>query len=508
MDAKFPKVVTDSRAGASRLAAWLDGEPQPSYAIARRWFLRALGLIFAIAFVSFWVQVDGLIGARGILPVPDFLAAAQEMLGARAPFALPTLVWFDSSNAFLHGLCGAGTAAALLLIAGIAPPLCLALLFVLYLSLVVVGQTFLSFQWDILLLETAFFAIFLAPWQWRARASRPAPVSRVGLLLMRLLLFKLMFMSGAVKLTSGDDSWWNLSALDYHYETQPLPNVLAWWMAQTPEWFKHVSTLFALVVETVASLGIWGPRRVRLGACALLVALQLLIALTGNYTFFNWLAIALCLLLVDDAVLRRGRSDSAAVRTRSVWIQNRLAAGVLVLTLPVNALYLASAAWPRTPWPAAVEGIAAVLEPFHVLNGYGLFRVMTRSRPEIEIQGSDDGEDWKPYGFRWKPGPLDRPPPCVAPYQPRLDWQMWFAALSSYQRTPWFAHFALRLLEGDPDVLALLETNPFPDAPPRYLRARLYAYHFTTWAERRATGDWWKREEIGEYLPVVSRRER
>ena len=477
-----------------------------SYLIARRWFLRALGAIFAIAFVSLWVQIDGLIGDRGILPVGEYLAAARESLGAAAPLAVPTLFWFDASNGALHLLCGAGVAVSLALIAGFAPALCLALLLVFYLSLVVAGQTFLGFQWDMLLLETAFFAIFLAPWQWRARADREAPVSRAGLFLLRLLLFKLMFLSGVVKLTSGDDSWWNLSALDYHYETQPIPNLLAWWMAQTPAWFKRLSTLFALVVETVVSVGIWGPRHVRLAACALLVALQILIALTGNYTFFNLLAIALCLLLVDDGVFRRMPPVAAPTQRSGARAQNFFAAFVLAVTLPLNAMVFVSAWIPRAPWPTPIAWVAATLEPFRILNGYGLFRVMTKTRPEIEIEGSDDGVNWKPYVFPWKPGPLDRAPPWVAPHQPRLDWQMWFAALSSYERNAWFARLALRLLDGEPDVLALLEVNPFPDAPPRYLRARLYEYRFTTWAERSETGNWWNREELGAYLPEVSKR--
>lgn len=500
-------MTASSRWIASRAAHWFDEEPRPSYHVARRWFLRALGGVFAIAFVSLWVQVDGLIGARGILPVSDLLAAAREQLGARAPFVLPTLLWIDSSNGALHALCGAGTAVSLLLAAGLAPPLCLALLFVLYLSLVVAGQTFLAFQWDLLLLETAFFAIFFAPWEWRARTGREAPVSRVGLFLVRLLLFKLMFLSGVVKLTSGDASWWDLSALEYHYLTQPLPNPLAWWMAQAPAWCKQLSTLFALVVETVVPFGIWGPRRVRLAACALLVGLQLLITLTGNYGFFNWLAIVLCLPLVDDAVFPRVQHGVLRTRHGSALAQNVLAALVLAATLPLNAMYLVAAGFPRAPWPAPLERIASALDPLHVVNGYGLFRVMTKQRDEIEIEGSDDGIVWKPYRFRWKPGPLDRAPPRVAPHQPRLDWQMWFAALSSHSQARWFERLARRLLDGEPDVLALLDSNPFPEAPPRLLRARLYAYRFTTRAERRETGDWWRRELRGVYLPVVSKRE-
>jgi hypothetical protein len=358
-----------------------------------------------------------------------------------------------------------------------------------------------------LLLETAFFAIFLAPWQWRVRAGRELPVPRIGLVLLRLLLFKLMFLSGVTKLTSGDASWWDLSALDYHYQTQPLPNALAWWMAQTPAWFKQISTLFALVVETVVPLGIWGPRRMRRVACALLVALQLLILFTGNYTYFNGLALSLCLLLLYDGVFRAASRSVEPAGQRSVRAQNLVATLLLVVTLPVNAMYLVAGWVPGIAWPAPIARIGEVFEPFRVLNSYGLFRVMTKTRPEIEIEGSDDGVVWKPYVFPWKPGPLDRAPSQVAPHQPRLDWQMWFAALSNYERNPWFVQLVLRLLDGEPDVLALFEVDPFPDAPPRFVRARLYEYRFTSWEERRETGDWWKRSALGDYLPPVSKRE-
>ena len=204
-------------------------------------------------------------------------------------------------HAFLHFLCGAGAIVSLLLVAGFLPVVSLVLLFVLYLSLTIAGQTFLSFQWDILLLETGFLAIFFAPFCWRISADQNAPISRIGHFLLKLLLFKLMLMSGVVKLTSGDDSWWNLTALNYHYETQPLPTVLGWWAHQSPEWFRKVSTFFVLFVETVVPFFIWAPRRLRHIACALLILLQILIALTGNYCFFNLLTIALCLLLIDDA---------------------------------------------------------------------------------------------------------------------------------------------------------------------------------------------------------------
>jgi len=487
----------------------------PTYFAARRWFLRALGLVYLIAFVSLWVQVDGLVGANGILPVSQFLSAAHEQLGGRAYAILPTLCWFNSGNAFLHFLCGGGVVLSLLLICGIVPVACLIALFVFYLSLTIAGQTFLNFQWDILLLEAGFLSIFLAPWQgWRKRDREP-PLSRAGLFLLKLLLFKLMVMSGVVKLTSGDDSWgwldhsfhWSaLTALDYHYWSQPLPTIFAWWADKSPEWFKHFSVAFCLVVEIMVPLLIWAPRRLRLIAAGLFIFLQAVIAFTGNYCFFNLLTIALCLLLIDDAVaasLREARTFRTATR-----LQDRLpiygAVAVIIVMLPLDGWLIFTAFKPEARWPRPLAFVYERVEPFRIVNGYGLFRVMTKDRREIEIEGSADGIDWLPYEFKWKPGDVMRAPGWCAPHQPRLDWQMWFAALGSPRENLWFYNLEICLLEGKADVMRLFARNPFPQKPPRYTRATFYRYRFTTSDEHRETGAWWKRQELGEYLPTIS----
>src|SRR6266699_2641900 len=294
----------------------------PTYFWAQRWFLRALGLTYLIAFVSLWVQVDGLVGSNGVSPLNQFLPAVYERFGSSVYSLLPTLCWFTASNGFLNFLCGGGVVLSLLLILGIAPALSLVVLFVFYLSLTIAGQTFLIFQWDILLLETGFLSIFLAPWQLRPKRGREPPDSRAALFLLKLLLFKLMVMSGVVKVTSGDDSWgwldhsfhWSaLTALDYHYWSQPLPTLFAWWADKSPEWFKHFSVAFCLVVEIIVPFFIWAPRRPRLIAAGLIIFLQIAIGVTGNYCFFNLLTLALCLLLVDDASLKRleGRAPAS-----------------------------------------------------------------------------------------------------------------------------------------------------------------------------------------------------
>src|SRR5437773_1539695 len=346
---------------------WGNDVRPPTYFWAQRWFLRALGLIYLIAFVSLWVQVDGLVGGDGVSPVNQFLPAVYERFGRSAYSLLPTLCWFNSSNGFLHFLCSGGVVLSLLLIVEIAPALSLVALFVFYLSLILAGQTFLSFQWDILLLETGFLLIFLAPWRiwprelfWWPGAAIPATaVSRPALFLLKFLLFKLMLMSGVVKLTSGDDSWWNLTALDYHYWSQPLPTIFGWWADKSPEWFKHFSVAFCLVVESIFPFFIWAPRRPRLLAAGLMIFLQLVIALTGNYCFFNLLTIALCLLLIDDAVVASLCRGALLRRIRSTATQRRAynglsgyaAIAVIIVTLPINAWLIFTAFKPDTEWP-------------------------------------------------------------------------------------------------------------------------------------------------------------
>jgi lipase maturation factor 1 len=308
-----------------------------------------------------------------------------------------------------------------------------------------------------------------------------------------------------VKLTSGDASWWNLTALDYHYWTQPLPTVLGWWADKSPEWMKHFSTAAVLIIEIIVPFLICFPRRLRLLGCGLLVVLQIVIGLTGNYAFFNLLTLGLCVLLIDDAVWP-GRSrltnPEPAGSRWSVWIP----ALVILVTMPLNAFLIFSGFKPAAQWPPAIELLYSLVAPFRIVNGYGLFRVMTKERQEIVIEGSDNGIEWKPYQFKWKPGALDRMPGFVEPHQPRLDWQMWFAALGDARQNPWFIGLALRLLENSPDVVRLLGENPFPKTPPRYLRANIYRYHFSSLAEHEKTGAWWQREDERVYLPQVSLR--
>ncbi len=483
-----------------------------SFAVSRRFFAAALGLIFLSAFLSFAVQVRGLIGAHGIVPAEQFLEAAHEQLGASAYYKLPTLAWLGSSDAALLGICIAGLALGLALAAGFCPAGCALACWALYLSLCSVGSPFLNFQWDALLLETGLLAVLMLPWRLLPDWSRPEPpLQRMGRWLVWWLLFRLMFESGVVKLTWGDATWWELRALDFHFATQPLPLWTAWYVHQLPRWILRAMTLVMFVIEILVPFLIVTPRRCRHAATVTLIALQVFILATGNYAFFNWLTIALCLPLLDDAFWpekwrpRFAPTGEPPSPTRAVaWIAPAVAA-LLVFIATVPSLI--GSFFKDTPdWVLALSDRVSVFQSTRSFNGYGLFRVMTTERPEIVVEGSRDGVNWKPYEFRWKPNGIRDRPLLVAPHQPRLDWQMWFAALGDARHTPWFRNFIVRLLEGSPEVLDLLATNPFPGEPPKYVRAILYDYQFTGWSENTAA--WWRREEKGLYCPPISFRPR
>jgi len=518
------RLVAAHRSFADVLRRVLWGKKlEPSTYVFTRWiFLRLLGLTYLFAFTSLWPQITGLVGAHGIIPWSDFAQDIASRFGTERYGLLPTLAWLNPSNGFLQFLVAGGVALSLLVILGIATEPALILSWIFYLSLVTVGRDFLGFQWDALLLEAGFLAIFLASWNllephWRQpakdRDNAETPPSKTLIWLLRWLLFRLFFLSGSVKLLSHDPTWRNLTALEYHYYTQPLPTPLAWYASQLPDWFQKCSVVGVFAIELLVPFLIFAPRRLRHIACATMISFQILIALTGNYAFFNLLAVALCLLLLDDAAWRRviptgfGRwlATHAGKASRSP-IYRLVYAALAVFVLFVSGMEMLGDFAPASVPQTAVEFMDWV-EPFHIVNPYGLFAVMTTERVEIVLEGSMDGQTWQDYSFEYKPGNVKRRPGWVAPYQPRLDWQMWFAALGSYRENPWFYGLVGQLLQGSPDVLSLLRHNPFPSSPPRYVRAIAYDYRFTRFATHRLTGDWWQREYKGIYFPPVSLRD-
>jgi lipase maturation factor 1 len=515
------KIVARHRTFSSLATRLLWGRhvERPSYLLVRRSFLSCLGVIHLIAFVSLWVQISGLVGANGIVPVAQTMHEMKQQVGAlhiggSRYYRVPTLCWLSSSDGFLYAQCAAGTVLAVLLMIGIAPAPCLFLLWLIYLSLCTVCDPFLGFQWDTLLLETTFLAIFFAPWQWFPKHPlRERPPSRVALWLLRWLLFKLMLRSGCVKLTSGDPAWRDLTALNYHFETQPLPTWIGWYAHHFPAWVHKSDSVLMFAIEIGIPFLIFLPRRPRQLAFLAFVALQFFILLTGNYCFFNLLTMVLCLTLLDDAALQKClpkswcscRGEPSPKKTSAVQIaRGAFMAPVVVVMLLTSLAQFFDMFHSGMQLPRKLVAVEQLVAPLRTFNAYGLFQVMTTSRPEIVVEGSNDGVNWQAYEFRYKAGDLKRRPTFVEPHQPRLDWQMWFAALGNYQQNPWFVNFCVRLLQGSPQVLALLEKNPFPDAPPKYIRAVAYEYRFTDNVTRKKTGEWWRRELLGDYLPVIS----
>ncbi len=500
---------------------WRSDEARwPRNRLTRTLFLRGLALVYLAAFGSLAVQVDGLIGSRGILPAAEFLERTGRVLetGPMAYWRLPTVFWIDASDHALHAVCWGGVLLSVALLLGFLPGCCAALLWLFYLSLVVVGQEFLGYQWDALLLETGLLAVLIAPLGVRPSRSNDQPWW-FTIWLVRWLAFRLMFLSGIVKLASHDPTWRDWTALEVHYQTQPLPTWTSWYIHQMPAWFHGLSVGFMFYAELVAPFFIFGPRPIRLAGFASLVSLQLLIAATGNYGFFNVLAVVICLCILDDRdwewfirriVRRRQRPEGQESGHRiarapgRVWSWGRrlvvgvLGGGIVVVTATQTLETVA----PELVIPSELLTLSQWMEPFRSTNGYGLFAVMTTRRPEIIVEGSDDGVSWKPYRFRWKPCELDRRPRFTTPHLPRLDWQMWFAALNGERGSvpAWFFRFEQKLLEGSPAVLGLLRENPFSNHPPVYVRARLYLYRFTSLRSR----DWWVRDERGLFCSSLS----
>jgi predicted DCC family thiol-disulfide oxidoreductase YuxK len=469
------------------LLLWGKQHEPPRYDLVAFLFLRLLGLIYLSAFVSFGAQAQGLIGSHGILPLTDWVDAVTAELGTQRFRLVPMLFWWDSSDLAIQAVCWAGAAFSLLLTFNIVPRISLLALYVLYLSLFYAGQVFMTFQWDTFLLETGFIALLLS------LSTTP------GIWLLRWLLFRFMFMSGVVKLSSGDPSWWNLSALTYHFTTQPLPTPLAWYAAQLPADVLKCAVGCMLFIELCLPFLIFCPRRLRFVAAFGMLLLESCILLTGNYNWFNLQTMLLCLTLFDEAALPGPvrRLLPSPRGTRSPKTLTTVAVNALGTLIVICGLVQMDQRFGGNP-PTLAQTVNAFVEPLHISNAYGLFAVMTTERDEIIVQGSDDGLDWRDYEFRYEPGDVTRRPPWNIPHQPRLDWQMWFAALDDPQHLPWFSHFLQRLLENEPTVLALLKTNPFPNKPPLYVRAQFYEYRFANSHDHA----WWHRRLLGLYFPM------
>ena len=539
---------------ASVIRGLFDSKCGPSNRFLARWiFLRSLGLIYFSAFFSLIFQIRGLIGPEGILPAGEYLRALAQNYGRAAYWYAPSLLWFSASSHSLMALCWIGMVAALLLVFNLWPRGMLIVCFLCFLSFVTAAGDFSGYQSDGMLLEAGFLSLFVAPAGIRPRFGEKNPPVRAAFYLLLWEWFRIYFESGVAKIASGDPEWRNFTAMDEYYQNGPLPTWIGWYAQQrVPHWFHYGSAFLTIALELVLIWTAFLPRPVRIILFFVVTPWQLGIILTANYTFLNYIVLFLGFLLLDDRFLARffpakwtkSLMDRAA-SDRS-GDSSFTAAGQLSILSPAASAANAADAPPTASSPArnwaqtlrvwlaplriAIVGVVltwifyattvqmiwmvapdsglpstpvAVLDPFRIANRYGLFAVMTRGRYEIEFQGSNDGQSWVDYPFRFKPQDVNKPPGIYAPYQPRFDWNLWFASLGEWRGNPLVLRTERRLLSNDPDVLALFAANPFAQSPPRQVRAVLWQYWFTTPSERKATGAWWRREQLGLYAPAI-----
>jgi lipase maturation factor 1 len=513
-------------------AGWILGpEPvtqgRPGHLWPRWIFLRALALIYLSAFYSLLFQIKGLIGPDGILSATDYLQAVHaSMHGQRFWFA-PSLLWFGASNHALMALCWAGLAASLLALFNLWPRVSLAACLILFLSFVSVAQEFSGYQSDGMLLEAGFLALFFAPPGFRPRLGAHHPPSRASLFLLQWEWFRIYFESGVAKIASGDASWRTLRAMDDYYQNGPLPTWIGWYVQQLPHWFHASATAYTLLTETLIVWMLFLPRRWRIACFCIVTPFEISIILTANYTFLNYLVLLLGILLLDDRIIewllpKRIQSwlggtppakslagpVSSPTTTKVEWLERFVPLRRCVAGLCLGLVFYSTTAqliWMFAPSLPISQAPVRWLDPFRIANRYGLFAVMTHERYEIEFQGSADGKTWLVYPFRYKPQSIDSAPGIYAPYQPRFEWNLWFASLGSWREYRFVVWTEERLLKNDPDVVALFARNPFAAAAPKQVRAVIYQYWFTDLKTKRATGNWWRRELLGDYAPGLER---
>src|ERR1700678_1039545 len=517
---------------------WLLGpepitEKRPGHLWPRWIFLRVLGLIYFSAFYSLLFQIKGLIGPNGILPAADYLQGMHAALELRSYWSAPSLLWFGASNGALMTLCWVGLVASLLVTLNLWPRASLLVCFLCFVSFVSVARDFSGYQSDGMLLEAGFIALFFAPPGLRPGLGGLNPPSRASLFLLQGEWFRIYFDAGVAKIGSGDLAWrWPFTAMDDYYQNGPLPTWIGWYVQHLPHWFHAGATVYTLVVELLIVRMLFLPRRFRIACFFIVTPFEISIIATANYTFLNYLVLLLGVLLLDDRFLNwilplrfrewiHGKSLVAAAGAtgttagapkptiaRAEWRERftplrRLFAGACLglVFYSTTALLL----WMFMPGLPLPQAPVQALEPFRIANSYGLFAVMTHERYEIEFQGSLDGKTWIAYPFRYKPQAIDKAPGIYAPYQPRFEWNLWFASLGSWQQSRFVVWTEERLLKNEPDVLALFVSNSFASAPPREVRTVIYQYWFTDMRTKHETGNWWKREELRQYAPALER---
>lgn len=508
---------------ASYFVRLFDGRHGDGDHLLARWlFLRALGVLYFSAFFSLVFQIQGLIGPDGLLPAGSYLQRVIEALGARGFWYAPTLLWFSAGSHMLTALCWIGMVASLLVVLNLVPRWALLVCFISYLSFVAAAQDFSGYQSDGMLLAAGFLCLFYAPNGVRPRLGVHSGPARALRLLLLWEWFRIYFESGLAKLLSGDPTWRNLTAMYDYYQNGPLPTWIGWYLQHLPHWFQKGTAGLTLLMELGLIFLAFLPRPVR-NLCFCIVTLwQIGVILTANYAFLNYLVLILGFLLLDDTTLRRfvptrmrkqlpvehPEADIAPVspqpkwRRMLHWVQVDLLGVMLLWIFYATLLPLVQMFWHEIPLP---EFPVTALAPFRIANRYGLFAVMTPARYLIVYEGSNDGMHWQAYSYRFQPQAPAKAPGIYAPYQPRFDWNLWFASLGSWQQYPFVVRGEILLLQNDPAVLQLFAGNPFPDARPKYIRTVVWQYWFSTPEEKRTQHIWWTRKLLGEYAPALER---
>jgi hypothetical protein len=478
---------------------------EPQHALSRFFVLRLLGVIYLMAFLTWIQQGPALVGRHGLLPVPAYLNELAAGLGSRRAgfLQLPSLFWISDSEAVMRGAGYLGALLSLLVVGGYANSIVLLALWALHLSITNVGQTFYGFGWETQLLETGFLCVFLVPLlDGRPFPRRPAPLIVVWLL--RWLIVRIMLGAGLIKLR-GDPCWRDLTCLDYHFETQPIPNPLSPYFHHLPPLAHRIGVAFNHVVELVAPFLIFGPRRLRLLGGGLFLALQVILILSGNLAYLNWLTVVPILACFDDRVWRHlvpRRLAEAARRAAAEAVSSR---GQRVAVTALAVMVAVLSIQPVRNLLSPQQAMNTSFTRLPLVNTYGAFGSVGRVRREIVFEGTLDETvtpttRWVAYEWKCKPGDPARRPCWMSPYHRRLDWLIWFAAMGSPADYPWTLHLAWKLLQGDGGALGLLAGDPFGGQRPRFVRARLYRYRFAP----RGSPDWWQREELGPWLPPLS----
>ena len=512
----------------------VDDQKHPGHLWPRWFFLRCLGLIYFSAFYSLLFQIKGLIGPDGILPAADYLQAVASAYPDMKFWFAPTLFWFGAGDPTLIAVCWLGIVASILVVLNVWPRASLLICFVCFLSFVCAAQDFSNYQSDGMLLEAGFIALFFAPAGFFPGLGRANPPSRISLFLLQWEWFRIYFESGVAKLASGDVAWRKFTAMDDYYQNGPLPTWIGWYVQQSPHWFHASAVVYTLATELVFVWMLFLPRRFRILCFCIVTPFEISIILTANYTFLNYLVLLLGFLLLDDRLVEWIVADGIRSRVEPItswsfktsahsevngaklnkrsqvtWRERLTLFRRSVVFVCLGFVFYGATAqliWMFAPAFPLPQSPLRALEPFRIANRYGLFAVMTHGRYEIEFQGSQDGKTWIAYPFRYKPQDIHEAPGIYAPYQPRFDWNLWFASLGPWQDSRFVVWTEERLIKNNGAVLELFAKNPFPNSPPREVRSVIYQYWFTDLRTKRVNGNWWRRELLGEYAPALQRQ--